>query len=296
MCVVDGWRQHDRDSLVCLGCELRMAEQLSALARGVPLLEVVAGVEPTLRGGLNIDAIDLTAPGTVRIVDHYTATDSFGMATGPIADQVGHNAVARQLAMWVRVWTGREVWSADAASIADLLRRELARACRDEPAESIALYAKHLRLLYAAVRAALGRNLEPVHFGAPCPHCGRMSLRRIVGGDWIECGPCQALWDEEEYFEVAAAAMRWQMHPNQPLSIQAAAVVAGVSPGVIRLWLHRGKIWYDIGPWGAPGILRIVLDWELAIMEDAERKRVKRREERERKRAERLRRLELRAA
>lgn len=277
VCIVCNWRRFEREALVCLECELRIAGQLLMLEHGVPLLSVVASSEPTSRGEANLDALDLATPGLMRILDHRTAGFVTGQA-GQADDQAGHHPVARVLGWWWTQWSGRDVWAADAASLAEHLRRAVAWACRER--DDVADFAGHLRQLYAAVRVALGRTTEPQHYGALCPRCRTKTLRRPSGGDWIECKGCGRLWPEAGYHELARASLQWDMEATQRLTPTEAALIAGVTRDVIDQWRRRGKLAADIGPWGGVRYSRLEIDQALAIMEHDERERARRRAER----------------
>lgn len=272
VCIVCRWRRFEREALVCLECELRIAGQLLMLEQGVPLLSVVASSEPTRYGTANLDALDLATPGLMRILDHRTA----GLVTGEAGqadDQAGHHPVARVLGWWWSQWSGRDVWAADAASLAEHLRRAVAWACRER--DDVVDFAAHLRQLYAAVRVALGRCTEPQHYGALCPRCQTKTLRRPSGGDWIECKGCGRLWPEADYHELARASLRWDMPPWTRLTPTEAALVAGVSRDVIDQWRRRDKIAADVGPWGGVRYSRLEIDQATAIMEHDERERAR---------------------
>lgn len=283
VCVVDGWRRFEGDSLVCRECELRMAAQLDALAVAVPLADVVAGAEPTRRGTLNLDAVDLARPGN----PHWMAVSAEGIEDGQIP-------VAAGLGWWAEHWSRREVWSADAASLAGFLKRCLWWACREDA--QIGEFATHLRHYYAATRRAIGRAGEPVHYGALCPGCHQRALRRPSGADWVECGRCKRLFEESMLPELARASLYWDMAPGEKLTAAEAAMVTGISFALLRQWHHRGRLVAEIGPWGGTFYTRLEVDWTAAIMEDVARDQAKRREAREARREERLKRLELKAA
>lgn len=275
VCIVDGWRRFESadGSAVCRECELRMAAQLDALGAAVPLLGVVAMVEPTRRGTLNLEASDLSRPGA-----------QLGIIQGEDADQIGHPPVAAWLAWWAERWSDRAVWSAGAASLAPFVKRCLSSACRES--DLVAVFAAELRLYYAATRRALGRGAEPVRYTALCPRCHARALRRPSGADWIECGQCRRLFEESMLPELARASLYWDMEPWEPLTLGEAAMATGINFAVLRQWHQRGKLVPDVGPWGGTRFLRVEVDWTAAIMQDRERTRA----------AKRLRRLELRAA
>lgn len=257
ICIIDGWRELPDDRpQVCQSCQSRMDRQLDLLGRVVDLLDVVAAHEPTTSGQPHMPIVDLALPGNPVIV-------------GDPTDQVGQTPIAARLASWAEDWSGRDVWSADARSVAGFLRRGLRWACASHPA--IDEFAAELRQAYAAAKRALGRDMRATHYRAPCPHC-RGPLVRYPGADWIECGPCERLWDENDYPGVVLCSLRRWTLPGRALTASEAAALAGVRPGTMRQWINRGKVAPDIGPWGdPPRYLRIEIDWAMAIMEDIER-------------------------
>lgn len=292
VCVVCRWRRFESDgSAVCRECELRMAAQLDALAAAVPLAGVIASREPTRRGTLDLDAVDLTRPAHKITRDG----DLVWSITDDPTDQIGHTSIAAGLAWWVEKWSDREVWSADADSLAEYVKGRLWWACRHCPA--VAEFAAEVRRAYAATRRAIGRGAEPVRYGALCPGCHARRLCRPSGADWVECAGCKRQYEESYLPELARASLYWEMDPDERLTSVEAALVHGMSSAVIRQWVHRGELAADIGPWGDQRYYRrSEVDRALAVMEDRERTRVVRRERREARRVQRLRRLELRAA
>lgn len=288
VCVVDGWRRFESiefgGSEVCHECEVRMAGQLDALAAAVPLLAVVAGAEPTRRGALNLDAVDLALPGNVLM----PSGELRNWVVNDRTDQVGYPPPAGWLAFWAERWSDRDVWSADAAGLARLVKSRLHWACREY--RGIAEFSFELRVYYTAVRRALGRSLEPLRYGALCPGCHERTLCRPSGADWVECRHCGRIYEESMLPELARASLYWEMPPWEPLTAMEAAMVHGISAALIRQWASRGRLAADIGPWGGVRYLRIEVDRALALAMDGERQRAiweARRAERVRKRAER---------
>jgi helix-turn-helix protein len=217
---------------VCTWCQRLMDRQLRLVERAAPLLEVVASSEPTRAGQLDLTAVDLATPGYPRV---YIGTRE---------DRAGHKPAAARLAFWAEDWSGRPIWSADAVSIAAFLRRGLRWACASHP--GVDEFARELRGLYAELRRALHRDLSGHRYAAPCPHCGHRTLIRYPGADWIECGPCEALYDEGDYATIVLAEI-----PGYALvTAQEAAQIAGVTPDTVYKWVERGKLRPDIGPWG----------------------------------------------
>lgn len=216
----------------CTWCQKLMDRQLRLVERAAPLLAVVASTEPTRGGQLDLVAVDLTLPGNPIVI-------------GDPGDQGGHTPAATILAQWAEDWSRRPIWSADAASVAGFLRRGLRWACASHPA--IDEFAHELRTLYADLRRALHRDLSGYRYAAPCPHCGQRTLIRYPGADWIECGPCEALYDEDDY----ATIVLGQIPGNALVTAQQAASIAGVATDTVYKWVERGKLMPDIGPWGA---------------------------------------------
>lgn len=253
---------------VCEPCQERMAKQLTMLERAVPLLAVVAQQEPTRAGHTRLDAVDLSLPGNPA-------------TTGEAGDQTGQTPVAARLASWAEDWSGRDIMTADAASVAQFLRRGLRWACASHPA--VDEFAKELRQSYAAAKVGLNRDMRGHHYAAPCPHCGQKTLVRYPGADWIECGPCEALYDEQDYAVILVRALeasaRRTWPPGKALNIREAAALAGVKQDVIRQWITRGKLQADIGPWGTRRYLRIVIDWTQAEIENRARAKADRERE-----------------
>lgn len=217
---------------VCAWCHKLLDRMLRLIERGAPLLAVVAHTEPTRRGQLDLNAVDLTLPGNPPII-------------GAPEDQSGHTPAAAQLAQWAEDWSGRDIVTADAASIAAFLRRGLRWACASHPA--IDDFARELRGIYTALRVALHRDLSGRRYAAPAPCCGHRTLIRYPGADWIECGPCEALYDEDDY----AAVVIGQIPPEALVTAGQAAQIAGVATDTVYKWIERGKLTPDIGPWGA---------------------------------------------
>lgn len=232
LCVVCKHRELPPDRpQVCSWCHKLLDRMLTLITRAAPLLEVVARAEPTRAGALNLTAVDLTLSGNPVI------------AGGP-EDQIGHTPVATALAQWAEDWSGRDITTADAASVARFLRRGLRWAAAAHPA--IDEFAKELRGIYTALRVALHRDLRGHRYAEPAPCCGHRTLIRYPGADWIECGPCEALYDEQDYATVVIA----QIPPDALVTAQQAAQIAGVATDTVYKWIERGKLVPDIGPWG----------------------------------------------
>lgn len=242
-CVICKHRELTDRPQCCDRCQKLLDRMLQLVERAAPLLQVVARVEPTRRGHLDLDAVDLTTPGNLRLVAPGLA-DKITGAAGNREDQIGHEPVARMLAFWAEDWSNRPIWSADAASVAHFLRRGLRWACASHPA--IDEFARELRGIYASLRVALHRDLSGHRYAAPAPCCGQRTLIRYPGADWIECGPCEALYDEEDYATVVIA----QIPERALVTAQQAAQIAGVATDTVYKWIERGKLVPDIGPWG----------------------------------------------
>lgn len=231
-CVVCKHRELPPDRpQVCSWCHKMLDRMLILVVHAAPLLAVVAHAEPTRRGQLNLTAVDLTLPGNPVIA-------------GEPEDQIGHIPVATALAQWAEDWSGRDIVTADAASVASFLRRGLRWACASHPA--IDEFAKELRGIYTALRVALHRDLSGHRYAEPAPCCGQRTLIRYPGADWIECGPCEALYDERDYAAVCIA----QIPEHALVTAQEAAQIAGVATDTVYKWIERGKLAADIGPWG----------------------------------------------
>lgn len=238
LCVVCKHRELSPDRpQVCSWCHKLLDRMLRLVERAAPLLEVVARAEPTRRGQLNLTAVDLTLPGNPVI-------------TGEPDDQTGHTPVATALAQWAEDWSDRPIWSADAASVAHFLRRGLRWACASHPA--IDEFARELRGIYSSLRVALHRDLSGHRYAEPAPCCGQRTLIRYPGADWIECGPCEALYDEQDYATVVIA----QIPDDALVTAQQAAQIAGVATDTVYKWIERGKLLPDIGPWGGRRLFR----------------------------------------
>lgn len=216
---------------VCAWCQERVSRQLRLIEVAAPFLAIVASNEPTSAGKLDLTAVDLTIPGNPVII-------------GAPVDQIGQMPAATRLAQWAEDWSGRDILTADAASVAQFLRRGLRWACAAHPA--IDEFARDLRQIYTALRVALHRDLRGRRFAAPCPHCGLKTLIRPPGADWIECGPCEALYDDDDYATVVLA----QVPDEALLSAQQAATIAGVATDTVYQWVKRGKLTPVPGPWG----------------------------------------------
>lgn len=239
LCVVCGWKQLEPGRpQVCVPCELRIGQHLDLLAVATPLLAVVASTEPSAgRIPVKLLPLDLTLPPqTLPVV-------------GLERDQIGAQPIATTLGLWVEDWTGRDVITASAVSSAGVLREQLTEACRTH--DAIDEFAREIRGLVAVARQALGRNLQGVRYGTPCPSCGTKTLVRIPGADWIECGPCGRLWDEEAYARLTVDTLRKAVPDETLLTIREAAMLTGERPGNIRKWIHRDRLSPLLGPsWG----------------------------------------------
>lgn len=178
-------------------------------------------------------------------------------------DDIGDISAAAVLDSWVRDWVDT-LGATDPPRVPTVTRLAmwlqiwLPLACDEHPA--IDEYSSEIRHLAAAIRRALNHDLSPVRYEAPCPYCGTKTLRRKAGGDWIECVDigddegCHRLWGEDEYGLLARAAI----HDDEMLSTEEAAMLAGVEPGTIRVWAHRGKLTAhyhegDLKPWYRKG-------------------------------------------
>jgi MerR HTH family regulatory protein len=266
LCVVCRWRELDEyEPQVCHWCKGRMAGQLRLIERGTPLLEVVARAEPTGDGQLNLFAVDLATPGNPA---YFRGRRDPGSQTGQVP-------VAMRLARWAEDWSGRDIITADAASVAGLLRKGLTWACVSHP--QIDDFARELRQVYMAIRVGLRRVEVSRRYAASCRWCGQRTLVRNPGADWIECEDpwCGALYDSENYAEMVVAelarAARGHWAAYRPMTTREAAALAGVKPTVIRQWISRGKLRPDIGPWGGRRFLRVDVDRAQAEIEDRER-------------------------
>jgi len=270
-CVVCKWRTLPDDrAITCHTCPQNLDTWLEFIEAAAPLLAVVAATEPTTAGTLNLDAVDLTQPGNPA----EAAPDG--------DDQIGYIPIAGMLAPWFEAWSGRDIITADAASVARQLRRSVAWACRYEP--QIDVFAHEVRHAFMALRVALKRDVRTRHYGAPCSWCGHRDLKARPGAKWIECD-CGALYDEDDYARLVITSLQQAArerfhHVRQPLTTREAAALAGVSVTVIRQWATRGRIWRDIGPWGKSGYLRITIDRAQAELEHRTRTRAVRLPER----------------
>lgn len=242
-CVIDGRRPvEDGRVRVCWPCEQRMGRQLDYLAAAAPLLWVIAHNEPNAAGELNLHALDLAQHAQTQPV-----ADDHG-------DQVGTPSIASVLGSWVEAWSGRDVMSANANSCARWLRGHLERAC-EALDTAIEEFAAELRTLYATARRALNRDWTGQVFATPCPNCGGKTLVRTPGADWIECGPCEWLWDEEEYAQLAIRTLRATFKPAALLTAWEIATTFEVDIRRVRTWKSRGKIHVQPGPWGGLALI-----------------------------------------
>lgn len=249
-----------------------MTRQLDLLGRVTRLLGVVARNEPTGRGELHIPIVDLTLParGFVRL--------------NQAGEQLGEVPIATWLMVWWRFYAGRVLDRADAWYAGRALLDELPEILA--VGDQVADFALQLRQAYGSARRALGRDMRPVRYTAPCPACGAESLTRYPG-DWIECGSCSRLWDDPDMSQVHRGEFLWArqlVSPTAILDTAQAAVYAGVTVEVIRQWVRRDRLW----PIDETRPLRfhpIDLDRCVAVAEYAARERVRAEAERELRKA-----------
>lgn len=264
-CAVCGHRDVEEDrTRVCLPCEHRMVAQLDYLTVAVPLLWVIARNEPTPAGELNLHALGLAEHARLDAVhdEHH--------------DQAGSPSIASVLGSWVEAWGGREVFSANAVSCAGWLRRRVRRGC--DRLDGIEEFAKELRQLYALARSAIGRDWSGTRYPVPCPNCGGKTLIRLPGADWIECGPCEWLWEEGEYVELAKSTVRTAVPAEALLTAEEIRTMFRLRAGRVRVWRDRGVLQAQIGPWGAVAryaradVEQLLARWEAEVQRRAAKK------------------------
>lgn len=263
-CAICGRREVEphRAGGVCERCETRMGLQLDFLAVAVPLLWVIAHNEPTAAGELNLHALGLADHARVDPVrdEHH--------------DQHGTPSIASVLGSWVEAWSDRKVFSANAVSCTRWLRRRLPRACEGMGA-GIEEFAKELRQLYALARAAIGRDWSGTRYPVPCPNCGGKTLLRLPGADWIECGPCEWLWEEGEYVQLAKSTVRTAVAAEALLTAEEIRTLFALRPGRIRVWRDRKVLQPQIGPWGGRALYargdveQLLARWEAEVQRRA---------------------------
>lgn len=259
-CIIDGWRDLEPGRpQVCAPCELRIGQHLDLLAAAAPLLAVVASTEPAAgRIPVKLLPLDLTLPPQTL------------PTAGLERDQIGAQPIATVLGLWVEDWTGRDVLTASATSSALVLRRGLTDACREHAA--IDEFAREVRGLVAAARHALGRNLQGTRYGTPCPSCATKTLIRIPGADWIECGPCGRLWDEESYAALTIEVLRKAVPTTMLLPIPDAARVLGIKADRLRKAVQHDRLHPQPGPWAGKRLF--VLSDVIAALRPLRREKV----------------------
>ncbi len=240
LCVLCERRVYER-AQVCNPCRRWLLADLGQLARLWLLLPAAVAPANGVEGGLpiRVNVVDLTLPNG--------ATDTIHDDHG---DQTGEIPVRARLDSWVDSWTahrakGERQPIPTVPVLTSWLIARLDDACDTHPA--IVDFAREIRLLAATIRRAL--NLEPppvIRFGAPCPRCGTKTLRRLLGGEWIECQDCGRLWGDDDYAEL----VRDTMPGNTMLSAAQLATIQGVTRDAVYKRVRRGQLNPDIGPWG----------------------------------------------
>lgn len=142
-----------------------------------------------------VTPLDLTAPERVPVTRTVYKEQP--------SDQVGELSVATVLDGWVRDWRitrdrGEGLPEPEVPTLAGWLLNRLDWACDDNPAvDEFAADISHLR---AILRSVLGlREVPDYKVGVPCRRCDSLTLFRVNGSDWIECGQCPDLMSPEEY-------------------------------------------------------------------------------------------------
>lgn len=119
-------------------------------------------------------------------------------------DQVGHVSVAGLLDGWVRDW--REYRAAGeglppqptVAVLAGWLADRLTWACDEHPA--IAEFRDEVATVRSVLCGHLGLfDVPDYKRGVPCRECGMLTLVRVNGSDYVECGTCPSLLSPDEY-------------------------------------------------------------------------------------------------
>lgn len=272
-CVLCGHRPADRGQV----CELsarRLDTQLRSIGRGYALLPaaldqttLIAIIDLTLPGrttavrdtlipkvaladvAVRVDRVDYTGPEPAIVSEWQILRERRRVYDAEMrqvliaaGDQTGTLPVAAVLATWVRYWAESRAEPSLAGTDVPLFvawlrdRERYAWICEQGPA--LAEFATEIRTTLRMIRLALHRDLSPTRYAAPCLYCDEKSLRRGPGADWIECGLCGRLWGDDEYVDLARAAIG----ADEPLTTEEAALIAGVKPATIRQWRRRGHL------------------------------------------------------
>lgn len=155
---------------------------------------------------VRVDTIDLTLPANVSPL----RPDRRGVIW--IDDQTGRVSAATILDTWARDWAdgrglGEYLPAATVPALAAWLANRTDWAGEHHPA--IDEYAKEIRDLLGALRAAVGETSDKMRLG-PCPvmlddgPCGA----GLYGSPWVdivECPRCATRWEKRQWFVLGAA-------------------------------------------------------------------------------------------
>lgn len=239
-CAICQRRPYER-AQVCNPCRRWLVADLGQLVGLATLLPAAIAPTSGTENGLpiRIDVVDLTLTNTSDqpVLDHH-------------GDQTGHPSIAAVLDSWVKDWidtrgAGERLPIRTVPVLASWLIARLPDECDQHPA--IADFAREIRHLLAVVRKVLNlATPQAVRYGVACPRCGTQALRRMVGAEWIECGDCGRLWDEEGYADLVRDAV-----PSRTLlSAAQVATMNGWTRDAVYKRVSRGTLRPDIGPWG----------------------------------------------
>jgi hypothetical protein len=199
---------HDRNRLA--GTLRELAAAYAALGRADPepvsAGQLVAGPTRSQTGSGRVSGSrEAPVPVSLDLVD-LTAQARAGTVHDPVwRDQVGYPSVASVLDQWARDWLdtlpniGEYLPAPTVPVLLDWLGKRLGVACDRHPAVDEFAGEVH-DLLWACRRAAGEVPPRPeLCGGVPCRRCDLMTLYRVPGSDWIECGSCPDLMSADEY-------------------------------------------------------------------------------------------------
>lgn len=195
---------------VCEACRDHHVCDLDELVELWPL--VPAAVEPSLalsiwQGQRVSGSREPSAPLVLAALD--LALPARGDVSDVYGDQSGAVPVAGVLDVWVR-WVAAERAAQGArealpvptvVAMATWLRVRADWTC--DRFGAITDYAGEVRGCLAEVRRVLRITRQDRHYPVPCPHCGRLALRRRPGGRYIECRFCDRLLDDDAVTDLA---------------------------------------------------------------------------------------------
>lgn len=185
----------------------RPIEHVDALATALP----AAAVSAPAGGGRVSGSLEPRLPISVDAVDLAAAARRTTSATAPLAypeqddDQIGFSPVAATLdglAEGLRLHRARGERRPFPAvtNLCSWLLDRLDEAADDWP--GLGDLFEEVRLAYGALRGQLGLiDVPEYRKGIPCAKCSALTVLRLNGSDFIECGSCPAVLTIPEYEE-----------------------------------------------------------------------------------------------